>query len=111
MEAEARRARAVLVLEPPATGGSVKTGRKGTGMFTVEARGQAAHAGLEPEKGASAILELARQIVRLHAFNEGGNGISVNVGVVHGGTRSNVVAAEASAEIGAFLNRGGGERD
>ncbi len=99
VEAEARRARAVFVLEPPASGGRIKTGRKGTGMFTIEARGRAAHAGLEPEKGASAILELARQIERLHAMNNPANGNSVNVGVVHGGTLSNVVAAEASAEV------------
>ena len=99
IEAEASRAHAVLVLEPPASGGRVKTGRKGTGMFSVEARGVAAHAGLEPEKGASAILELARQTDRLQALNGSGNGISVNVGVFHGGTLSNVVAAQARAEI------------
>jgi glutamate carboxypeptidase len=99
VEAEARRARAVLVLEPPASGGRVKTARKGTGMFTVEARGRAAHAGLEPEKGASAILEIARQIERLHAMNNPATGISVNVGVLEGGTLSNVVAAEARAEV------------
>ncbi|MGH9933315.1 MAG: M20 family metallopeptidase [Pyrinomonadaceae bacterium] len=98
VEAEARQAHAVLVLEPPASGGRVKTGRKGTGMFSIEARGRAAHAGLEPEKGASAILELARQTDRLHALN-GEGGISVNVGVFHGGTLSNVVAAEARVEI------------
>jgi glutamate carboxypeptidase len=99
VEAEARRARAVLVLEPPASGGRVKTARKGTGMFTVETQGRAAHAGLEPEKGASAILEIARQIERLHAMNNPATGISVNVGVVEGGTLSNVVAAEARAEV------------
>ena|SRR2546422_1013972 len=99
VEAEARRARTVLVLEPPASGGKVKTGRKGTGMFTVEARGKSAHAGLEPEKGASAILEIARQIERLHGMNKFSSGITVNVGVVRGGTLSNVVAAEASAEV------------
>ncbi|MFN2510078.1 MAG: M20 family metallopeptidase [Pyrinomonadaceae bacterium] len=88
-----------LVLEPPVSGGSVKTGRKGTGMFTMKVEGLAAHAGLDPEKGASAILELARQIERLHALNDLGGGITVNVGVIHGGTRSNVVAAEAGAEI------------
>ncbi|MEP6920964.1 MAG: M20 family metallopeptidase [bacterium] len=90
--------RFALVLEPSA-GGRVKTGRKGTGMFTMEVTGRAAHAGLEPEKGASAILELAKQIERLHALNNAGNGITVNVGVVRGGTRANVVAADASAEI------------
>ena len=99
VEAEARQAHAVLVLEPPGVGGRVKTGRKGTGIFSIEARGRAAHAGLEPEKGASAILELARQTVRLHAFNGSARGISVNVGVFHGGTLSNVVAAEARAEV------------
>jgi glutamate carboxypeptidase len=99
IEEEARASRGVLVLEPPASGGRVKTARKGTGLFTIEAHGIAAHAGLEPEKGASAILEIARQIERLHAMNESSRGISVNVGVVQGGTRSNVVAAYASAEI------------
>ncbi len=93
--------RFALVLEPSAAGGRVKTGRKGTGMFTMKVEGRAAHAGLEPEKGASAILELAKQIERLHAMNNSGRGITVNVGVVQGGTRSNVVAAEASAEIDA----------
>ncbi|HEV7682788.1 MAG TPA: M20 family metallopeptidase [Pyrinomonadaceae bacterium] len=99
VEAEARNAHAVLVLEPPASGGRVKTGRKGTGMFSIEALGRAAHAGLEPEKGASAILELARQTERLHALNGKGGGLSVNVGVFQGGTLSNVVAAQARAEI------------
>jgi len=99
VEAEAKRARSVLVLEPPVAGGRVKTGRKGTGMFTIEARGKAAHAGLEPEKGASAILEIARQIEYLHRMNNQSQGISVNVGVVRGGTVSNVVPAEAVAEV------------
>jgi glutamate carboxypeptidase len=99
VEAEARRAHAVLVLEPPGNGGRVKTGRKGTGIFTIEARGCAAHAGLEPEKGASAILELARQTERLHSFNGSSGGISINVGVFQGGTLSNVVPANARAEI------------
>lgn len=88
-----------FVLEPPVPGGSVKTGRKGTGMFTMKVEGRAAHAGLDPEKGASAILELARQVERLHALNDLGGGVTVNVGVIQGGTRSNVVAAEAQAEI------------
>jgi glutamate carboxypeptidase len=99
VEAEARRAQAVLVLEPPASGGRVKTGRKGTGMFTMEVRGRAAHAGLEPEKGVSAILELARQVERLHGLTDYRSGTTINVGLVHGGTASNVVAAEALAEI------------
>ena len=89
----------VLVIEPPAPGGRVKTGRKGTGIYAIKVAGKAAHAGLEPEKGASAILELARQTERLHALNLSGSGITLNVGVVRGGTRSNVVAAEAEGEI------------
>ncbi|HAF25015.1 MAG TPA: hypothetical protein DHU55_03120 [Blastocatellia bacterium] len=99
--AEAEKVRNALILEPSAPGGRVKTGRKGTGIFEMKVEGRAAHAGLEPEKGASAILELAKQTERLHALNNSGSGISVNVGVVHGGTRSNVVAAEATAQIDA----------
>lgn len=99
IEAEAKRATAVLVLEPPGDGGRVKTGRKGTGIFTIETKGLAAHAGLDPEKGASAILEMARQIQRLHEMNSSADGITVNVGVVRGGTVSNVVAAESRAEV------------
>jgi glutamate carboxypeptidase len=97
--AKAKQTRCAFVLEPPAAGGRVKTGRKGTGIFSIRVEGKAAHAGLEPEKGASAILELARQTERLHAINQSGSGITLNVGVVHGGTRSNVVAAEAEGEI------------
>lgn len=97
--AREKQTRCVFVLEPPAPGGAVKTGRKGTGIYTLKVEGRAAHAGLDPEKGASAILELARQIERLHKMNNSGRGITVNVGVIQGGTRSNVVAAEATAEI------------
>jgi len=99
VEAEAKNARAVLVLEPPAPGGGVKTARKGTGMFTIEVHGRAAHAGLDPEKGVSAVLELARQTVRLHELNNPSTGTTVTVTVVRGGTHSNVVPAEARAEI------------
>lgn len=99
VEEEARRAEYVLVLEPPAPGGRAKTARKGTGMFTMSVEGRAAHAGLEPEKGASAVLEIARQIERLHELNDTARGTTVNVGLVRGGTRSNVVPAEAKAEI------------
>jgi glutamate carboxypeptidase len=97
--AKAQPARCALVMEPPASGGRVKTSRKGTGIFAIKVEGRAAHAGLEPEKGASAILELARQTEQLHAINLLGSGITLNVGVVRGGTRSNVVAAEAQGEI------------
>lgn len=98
-EARSGDTRYAFVMEPPASGGRVKTGRKGTGIFAIKVEGRAAHAGLEPEKGASAILELARQTEQLHAINLSGSGITLNVGVVQGGTRSNVVAAEAQGEI------------
>ncbi len=97
--AKSQNTRCAFVLEPPASGGRVKTGRKGTGIYAIRVEGKAAHAGLEPEKGASAILELARQTERMHALNLSGSGITVNVGVVHGGTRSNVVASQAEGEI------------
>lgn len=97
--ARSQQTRCAFVMEPPASGGRVKTSRKGTGIFAIKVEGKAAHAGLEPEKGASAILELARQTEQLHAINSSGSGITLNVGVVHGGTRSNVVAAEAEGEI------------
>jgi len=99
VEAEAKNARTVLVLEPPAAGGSVKTSRKGTGMFTIQVKGRAAHAGLEPEKGVSAVLELAKQTIRLHELNDPQNGTTVTVNVVSGGTHSNVIPAEALAEV------------
>jgi len=95
---KAHQTKCAFVLEPSADG-RVKTARKGTAMFTMTVEGVAAHAGLDPGKGASAIVELAKQIARLHAMNNSGTGITVNVGTVSGGTRSNVVAAQASAEI------------
>jgi len=79
VEAETKNARAVLVLEPPASGGRVKTARKGTGMFSLEVHGRAAHAGLDPEKGVSAVLELARQTVRLSELNDPATGTTVTV--------------------------------
>jgi glutamate carboxypeptidase len=99
VEAEAKNARAVLVLEPSAPGGRVKTARKGTGMFTIKVHGRAAHAGLEPEKGVSAVLELARQTIRLHNLNNPATGTTVMVTVAHGGTHLNVVPDEAEGEI------------
>jgi len=99
VEAAARNARAVFVLEPPAAGGRVKTGRKGTGIFTIHAHGRAAHAGLEPEKGASAVLELARQTEHLHSLNDPAGAIRVTVGVFHGGTLSNVVPSDAQIQV------------
>ena len=99
VEQESRRAAQVLVLEPPGQGGCVKTARKGVGMWTIEAQGIASHAGLNPEAGASAILELARQTERLHSLSDPVRSTSFNVGIVRGGTRSNVVAAHAQIEV------------
>jgi glutamate carboxypeptidase len=98
IEAEASAAQAVLVLEP-AAGGALKTARKGIGIFRVEVEGLAAHAGSNPELGVSAIEEMARLILDLHALNDPTTGTTVNVGVVNGGTRPNVTAAAASAEV------------
>ena len=99
-EKNAARSQAVLVLEP-GTGltGKLKTARKGVGDFTVVVRGKAAHAGVDFEAGASAVLELCRQIDRIASFTQLARGITVNPGVISGGTRSNVIAAEARAEI------------
>ena len=99
-ERNAAASKAVLVLEP-GTGlaGKLKTARKGVGDFTVTVRGRASHAGVDFEAGASAVLELARQIDRIASFTQIRRGITVNPGVISGGTRSNVVAAEARAEV------------
>ena len=99
-EKNAARSKAVLVLEP-GTGmtGKLKTARKGVGDFTVVVKGRAAHSGVDFEAGASAVLELSRQIERIAGFTQLARGITVNPGVISGGTRSNVVAAEARAEV------------
>jgi glutamate carboxypeptidase len=99
VEREAAAAEFCLVCEPSAPGGKVKTGRKGTGMFRLKTRGIPAHAGLEPEKGASAILEIAQQIQKLHKLNDLPKGTTVNVCTIHGGTTSNVIPSEAECEI------------
>lgn len=98
VERESRNAEFCLVFEPSAAG-RVKTGRKGTGMFTVKAWGVPAHAGLEPERGASAILELSRQIERLHALNDLSKGTTVNVCTVKGGTTTNVIPEHAECSV------------
>ncbi len=88
-----------LVLEPPLPGGGLKTARKGSMIFRLEISGRAAHAGIEPEKGASAVLELAHQIRAIDALHDPEHGTLVNIGVVQGGSRLNVVPAEAEADI------------
>jgi glutamate carboxypeptidase len=99
LETEARQSRAVLVLEPALPAGVLKTRRKGCGEYEVVIRGVAAHAGVDPGKGVSAIRELARQVLAVETLQDLSRGVSVNVGIVEGGTRTNVVAAEARARI------------
>ena len=100
IEAEARGARAACVLEPAVRpGGEFITQRKGMWHIRAGVLGRAAHAGAAPEEGISAIEDLARKVTRLHALTGLRDGITVNVGVIQGGTRMNVVAEEARAEI------------
>ncbi len=98
VEREASRSEFCCVFEPSAAG-RVKTGRKGTGMFTVKAHGIPAHAGLEPEKGASAILEISRQIEKLHSLNNVSAGTTVNVCTAKGGTTTNVIPEHADCSV------------
>ncbi|MGW4525574.1 M20 family metallopeptidase [Amycolatopsis sp. NPDC004378] len=98
IEEAAAGTRATLVFEASADG-AVKTARKGVGLFQVHAKGVEAHAGLDPAKGASAIDELARAVLALHGLSDPDAGTTVNVGVVTGGTRQNVIAGAASGEI------------
>jgi glutamate carboxypeptidase len=100
VEATAKDCEAVLVLEPSqGPQGHLKTSRKGVGEITIRVRGRASHSGVDFEKGRSAIVELARQLLEVFKFTDLSRGITVNPGVIQGGTRSNVVAAEAWAEV------------
>jgi glutamate carboxypeptidase len=100
LERLSRRAARALVLEGAyGPKGKLKTARKSVGRFTLVVRGRAAHAGVNPEEGASAILELSHQVQRLFALNDRARGVTVNVGQIDGGLRPNVIAAEARAEI------------
>lgn len=101
IEDEARRSDAVLVLEPSLPGGALKTSRKGCGGYEVVVRGVSAHAGIEPQKGASAVQELAHQILRINALQDLDHGITVNVVQIAGGLRSNVIPDEATATVDA----------
>lgn len=104
IEAEAQRSEAVLVFEPSLPGGALKTSRKGVGQFEMHVRGVSAHAGLDPGKGISAVRELARQIIAIDDLQDPARGVTVTVGVIEGGTRANVVPAEARAIIDARAN-------
>jgi len=99
IEASARECQAVLVLEPSLPGGAAKTSRKGCGEYELVVHGVAAHAGVDPTRGASAIHELARQILAVEDLQDLDRGITVNVGVISGGSRTNVVADRAEASI------------
>jgi glutamate carboxypeptidase len=105
-EALGKKAAAVLVLEPSyGLHGAVKTGRKGVGEYSVKVTGKASHAGLDFKKGINAIVELARQIEKLSGFTDLKTGLTVNVGIVGGGSRTNVVPAEATAHIDVRIAR------
>jgi len=105
-ESLAKKAAAVLVLEPSyGRQGAVKTARKGVGEYLVKVTGKASHAGLDFQKGVNAILELARQIEKISGFSDLKKGLTVNVGIVGGGSRTNVVPAEAAAQIDVRIAR------
>ena len=95
IEARAAECGAVLVLEPSADGGALKTGRKGCGTFTVTAHGRAAHAGLEPERGANALVELSRRVIEIAQLGRADTGTTVTPTVAEAGTADNVVPATA----------------
>lgn len=95
-----RGAARALVLEPAfGREGALKTRRKAVGAFTVTVAGRAAHAGIDPQSGVSAILELSHQVQQLFALNDPDRGVTVNVGTIDGGLRPNVIAPEASARL------------
>jgi glutamate carboxypeptidase len=105
-ESLAEKASAVLVLEPSyGIDGRVKTARKGVGEYQVKVTGKASHAGLDFEKGANAIVELARQVERISQFTDLKKGLTVNVGIVSGGSRTNVVPADALAQVDVRIAR------
>src|SRR5438132_910606 len=102
----ARKSAAVLVLEPSyGLQGAVKTARKGVGEYTLKITGKAAHSGLDFEKGQSAVIELAKQIVEISKLMDFKRGMTLNVGVVQGGTRTNVIPAEAKALVDVRVTR------
>lgn len=100
IQSGARKSEHVFVLEPSISPhGGLKTARKGVGVFRLEVHGIAAHAGIAHEAGVNAVEELSRQVLKLQGMTNARLGTTVNVGLISGGTRSNVVPAEAEAEI------------
>ena len=99
IETEARRSTLALVLEPAMAGGQLKTFRKGVGEFKIVAQGRSAHAGVDHPKGLNAIAELAHQIIKLQAMTDYEQGTTLNVGVISGGTASNVVPDRAEMDV------------
>jgi glutamate carboxypeptidase len=99
IEAEAQKSALVLVMEPAMAGGQLKTFRKGVGTFNVVAYGRAAHAGVDHQKGVNAIEELAHQIVQLQKMTDYKQGTTINVGMIRGGSASNVVPERAEMEV------------
>jgi len=105
-ETLARKSEAVLVLEPSyGPHGAVKTARKGVGEYAIRVTGKASHSGLDFEKGVNAIVELARQIEKVSAFTDLKRGLTINAGLISGGTRVNVVPAEASASVDVRISK------
>ncbi len=99
IEQLAKESAAVLVFEPALPGGAVKTARKGVGEFTITATGISSHAGANPGAGASAVIEIARQVLAVQDLADPDRGLTINVGVIEGGTRPNVVAEQARAVV------------
>ncbi len=110
IEEEAQKSCCVLVLEPSIAGGALKTSRKGQGYFTLKVKGLPAHSGSDHEKGVSAIQEMARHILTIENLTDYASGTTANVGIVSGGSRSNVVPAEAYAEIDVRVTNEAGMR-
>ncbi|KUP08345.1 carboxypeptidase [Bacillus coahuilensis m2-6] len=99
IEKESKNARYSLVMEPARKDGSIVSSRRGKGNYTLTIEGKAAHSGIEPEKGRSAIEELAHKIIQFYQLSDPEHGISVNVGVIEGGTSPNTIPDHAEATI------------
>ena len=107
LEERAQACGNVLVLEPSADGGAVKTGRKGTGTFEIVVRGRASHAGLEPEKGVNSLIEASHQVLRIAEFGDPAAGTTVTPTVAKAGTADNVVPAETRIKVDVRVTNAG----